>query len=99
MLGLFSIILFFCFSGSAYRKYLTATYNYDYGNGGGTDYDQISVANPATTAMTPVTGRHTILTNCPMVNRKDNKAVSKSYLERVFVCLMGRGCGTFFLCG
>ena len=56
MLGLFLIILFF--SDSAYRKYLTATYIYDYGNGDGTDYDQISAANPATTAMTPVTGRH-----------------------------------------
>ena len=80
MLGCFFNYSFFL-SDSAYRKYLTATYSSDYGNGGGTDYDQISVANPATTAMTPVTGRQTILTNYPIVNREDNKAVSKSYLE------------------
>ena len=80
MLGFFLIILFF--SDSAYKKYLTATYSYDYGNGGGTDYDQISAANPATTtAMTLVTGRQTIPTNYPIVTREDNKAVSKSYLE------------------
>ena len=79
MSGFFLIILFF--SDSAYRKYLTATYSYDYGNGGGTDYDQISAANPATIAMTPVTGRQTIPTNYPIATREYNKAVSKSYLE------------------
>ena len=33
--------IYIFFSDSAYRKYLTATYSYDYGNGGGSDYDQI----------------------------------------------------------
>ena len=80
MLGFFLNYSFFS-SDSTYRKYLTATYSYDYGNGSGTDYDQISAANPATTAMTPVTGRQTIPTNYPIATRQDNKAVSKSYLE------------------
>ena len=80
--GFFKLkIIIFYFSDSVYRKYLTATYSYDYGNGGGPDYDQISAANPATTAMTPVTGRQTILTNYPIVTREYNKVVSKSYLE------------------
>ena len=74
-------IYIYIFSDSAYRKYLTATYSYDYGNGGGSDYDQISAANAATTAMTPVTGRQTILTNYPIATREGNKAVSESYLE------------------
>ena len=77
----FKIMYIYIYIDSAYRKYLTATYCHDYGNGGGSDYDQISAANPATTAMTPVTGRQTILTNYPIVTREDNKAVSKSYLE------------------
>ena len=77
----FKLYIYIFFSYSAYRKYLTATYCYDYGNGGGSDYDQISAANPATSAMTPVTGRQTILTNYPIATREDNKAVSKSYLE------------------
>ena len=71
----------FLFSDSAYRKYLTATYSYDYENGGGMDYDQIPAANPGTTAMTPVSRRQTIPTNYPVATREDNKAVSKSYLE------------------
>ena len=75
------IYIYIYISDSAYRKYLTATYSYDYGNEGGSDYDQISAPNPAATAMTPVTGRQTILTNYPITTREDNKAVSKSYLE------------------
>ena len=78
--GFFKKIIYIFFSDSAYRKYLTVTCSYDYVNGGGSDYDQISAANPATTAMTPVTGQ-TILTNYPIATREDNKAVSKSYLE------------------
>ena len=80
-LYIYIYIYFVFFSDSAYRKYLAATYSYDCGNGGGSDYDQISAANPATTVMTPVTGRQTILTNYPIATREDNKAVSKSYLE------------------
>ena len=75
----FNYIYIIFFSDSAYRKYLTATYSYDYGNGGGSDYDQISAANPATTAMTPVTGRQTILTNYPIATREDNKAIWSEY--------------------
>ena len=74
----------FFFSNSAYRKYLTATYSYDYKKGGEMDYDKIHAANPGTTAMTPVTRRQTIPTNYPVATREDNKAVSKSYLEWVF---------------
>ena len=81
MLGFFFNYSFFSVINSAFRKYLTAKYSYDYRNGGETDYDQISAANPATTVMTPVTGRQTILTNYPIATREDNKAVSKSYLE------------------
>ena len=75
------IYMYIYISDSAYRKYLTATYSYNYGNGGRSDFDQISAANPATTAMTSVTGRQTILTNYPIATREDNIAVSKSYLE------------------
>ena len=53
----FILNICFYFSDSAYRKYLTAKYNYDYENGDGMDYDQISAANPGTTAMTPATRR------------------------------------------
>ena len=102
MLGFFflKIIYIYFFSDSAYRKYLTATYSYDYGNGGGSDYDQISAANPATTAMTPVTGRQIILTNYPIANREDNKAVpSLIWSEYFFFHLMGRVCSAFFYAG
>ena len=81
MVSFFFKYLFVFFSDSAYRKYLTATFSYDYENGGEMDYDQIPVANPGTTAMTPTTRRQTIPTNYPLASREDNKAVSKSYLE------------------
>ena len=75
----------FLFNDSAYRKYLTAIYSYDVENVGGMDYDQIPAANPGTTAMTPVTRRQTIPTNYPVATMEDNKAVSESYLEWVFI--------------
>ena len=36
----FKKIIYIFFSDSAYKKYLTATYSYDYGNGGGSDYEK-----------------------------------------------------------
>ena len=69
------------FSDSACRKYLTASYSYDF-EYGGVDYDDIPAANPETTAITPVTRKDaTIPTNYPIATREHNKAVPKSYLE------------------
>ena len=61
------------------------------------NYHQIPAANPGTTAMTPVTRRQTIPINYPVATREDNKAVSKSYLERVFLLfhMGGVGCIVF----
>ena len=61
------------------------------------NYHQIPAANPGTTAMTPVTRRQTIPINYPVATREDNKAVSKSYLERVFLLfhMGGVGCISF----
>ena len=80
MMPRFFFKLFF-FSDSAYRKYLSATYNFDY-EYGGLDYDDIPVANPETNAITSVTRKDPIVpTNYPVATRQHNKAVSKSYLE------------------
>ena len=69
------------FSDSAYRKYLSATYNFDYEDGG-LDYDDIPVANPKTNTIIFVTRKYTIVpTNYPITTRQHNKAVSRSYLE------------------
>ena len=71
----------FFLSDSAYRKYLSATYSFDYGYGG-LDYDDIPVPNPETNAITSVTRKDAIVpTNYPIATRQHNKAVSKSYLE------------------
>ena len=70
----------FLFSDSAYRKYFTAAYSYDY-EYGGVDYDDMPAENPGTTAITPMTRKDaTIPTNYPVATREHNKAVSKSYL-------------------
>ena len=66
-------------------------------NGGGTDYDQISAANPATTAMTPATGRQTIPTNYPIATR-ENKQFPSLVSSEYFFLVMVRVCGAFFLC-
>ena len=66
------------FSDSAYRKYLSATYSFDYEDGG-LDYDDISVANPETNTITSVTRKDAIVpTNYLIATRQHNKAVSKS---------------------
>ena len=83
------------FSDSAYRKYLTATYSYDYENGGGMDYDQIPAANPGTTAMTTAIMRQTIPTNYPLATREDSKAVL--FRVSIFLVSYGWGWGAFFL--
>ena len=69
------------FSDSADRKYLSATYSFDYENGG-LDYDNIPVANPKTNTITSVTRKDVIVpTNYPIATRQHNKAVPRSYLE------------------
>ena len=69
------------FSDSAYRKYLSTTYSFNY-EYGGLDYYDIQVANPETNAITSVTRKDAIVpTNYPIATRQHNKAVSKSYLE------------------
>ena len=78
----------FLFSDSAYRKYLTATYSYDYENGGGMDYDQIPAANPGTTAMTPVTRRWTIPTNYPVATREAIKQFPSLIWSEYFSCFI-----------
>ena len=56
----------FFFSDSAYRKYLSATYSFEY-EYGGLDYDDIPVANPETNAITSVTRKDAIVpTNYPI---------------------------------
>ena len=57
---------FLLFNDSAYRKYLTSSYSYDY-EYGGLDYDDISAANTETTAITPMTRKDAAIpTNCPI---------------------------------
>ena len=73
---------------------MTAKYSYDYENDGGMDYDQISAANPGTTAMTPVTRIQTIPTNYPVATREDNKVL---FGVSIFLVSYGWGCGAFFV--
>ena len=80
MMPRFFFKLFF-FGDFAYRKYLSATYSFDY-EYGGLDYDDIPVANPETNAITSVTRKDAIVpANYPIATRQHNKAVSRSSLE------------------
>ena len=76
------------FSDSAYRKYLTASYSYDY-EYGGVDDDDTPAANPETTVITPVTRKDaTIPTNYPIATREHKKAMSVLFGVSVLLFLL-----------